>query len=161
MWCSRGIHATLLGRRGDWDDSMGASPDRVRDSSAGIPRIVCVQLDAAFVGAGAGRDGNGDMEALCRFKGGEKVKGLADGWTEAIRRICWAWGLIVSLSWDVSTWRKGGLFLSLCSSGSGSRKGVLLPVPCNAREGCTPWPLRWERSGLGTRSRSQFLSTSG
>jgi hypothetical protein len=40
---------------------------------------------SCFVSAGAGRDGGGDMETLCRFKGGEKVKGLADGRTEAIQ----------------------------------------------------------------------------
>lgn len=52
-----------------------------------------------FVNAGAGGDGNGDVEAPGRFKGGgEGVAGSTDGRMEAVRSTCSAWGLIAFLS---------------------------------------------------------------
>lgn len=64
-----------------------------------------IRLDAIFVNTGAGEDDGGDVEALGRFKGGEEgMEGLTNGWVEAVRSTCSAWGLIAFLSWGVKGW---------------------------------------------------------
>jgi hypothetical protein len=56
---------------------------------------VCIRLGAIFANAGAGEDDKGDVEGLgCIEGGGEGM----DGWMDAVRSTCSAWGLTAVLS---------------------------------------------------------------
>ena len=74
---------------------------------------VSIRLDDNDVAEG---DGNGNVEALVRFKGGEDMEGLAESRTEAVPSTCSKRGLITVLSQDRSTRIKEGSLLSFVSS---------------------------------------------
>ena len=71
------------------------------------------------------------------------VEGLTDGWTEAVRSTCSAWGLITALWPRESAWGRGDSFLFLASSGPGAATGreladamvpeLVIPSRCAAR----------------------------
>jgi hypothetical protein len=65
------------------------------------------------------------------------VEGLTDGWTEAARSTCSAWGLITALWLRESSWGWGDSFLFLASSGPGAATGreILLLSSRDARDG--------------------------
>jgi hypothetical protein len=101
-----------------------------------VPRTTCIRLDAAvFNNVGAAEDDEGDMETLGRFKDGEGwAKGLAEGWTEAVRLTCSALGLLASFS-RAKVWGARDRFLFSSSSAWGGLREVLLSASCDARVG--------------------------
>lgn len=111
---------------GGWGDSKGVPLDGTWGSYGSVPLS---RLDAIFANAGAGGDGNGDVEGLGCFKGGGGgVEDLAVGCMEAVKSTCCARGPAAFLSRNESTWWSEDSFFSLRSPGSRSPKETLLPV---------------------------------
>ena len=126
---------------GGWGDSEGVPLDGTWGSYGSVP---LGRLNAIFANAGAGGDGNGDVESLGCFKvGGGGVGDLAVDCIEAVKSTCCARCLVAFLSRDESTWWGENSFFSLRSPGSRSPKETLLPVFRS------PWKGSTSREGAG------------